>query len=298
MSYGSPLGGLFGQRSGGGGGFPIRIVIALVIALIGVVSYYSRTQVNPVTGEKQHISMSPEQEMALGLQAEPQMAQQMGGEVDPRTDRDAQTVEKIGNRLVYESEDGPKSPYAQAKQFHFHLLNDSKTVNAFALPGGQVFITRALYDKLENEAQLSGVIGHEVGHVINRHGAEQMSQGELGQKIAAAVGVAASDNQGHGQLAAMAAQMANQMLQLSYSRKDELEADAYGIRLMSQIGYDPAQMLGVMKILEQVSPSGNGPNIMQTHPYPKDRVIQINQILDKYRAEWANKQWTQGAPLH
>lgn len=288
MTYGYPA-----QRRGG---LPIRLILSIGIALFALVGYYMKTEVNPVTGEKQRVGMGSEQEMALGLQAAPQMMQQMGGEVDP-SDPDAQRVARIGNRLAYET-DAAKSPYAKEQNFHFHLLRDPQTINAFALPGGQIFITRALYDRLENDAQLAGVLGHEVGHVIHRHGAEHMATGQLGSMLATAVGVAASDDRGHGQMAAMAAQMANQMVQLKYGRSDELESDAYGLRLMLDLGYDPAEMLGVMRILQEASKGSHQPEMLLTHPYPENRIAQINEILEKYRADIAAKQLTKGAPLH
>src|SRR5205085_11027195 len=117
----------------------------------------THTEVKPVTGEKQHIALNTDQEIALGLQAAPQMVAEMGGEV-PSSDPQAQTVKEIGQR-VWQSSDARRSPY----KFAFHLLADPKTINAFALPGGQIFITRGLLTKLENEAQLAGVLGHETG---------------------------------------------------------------------------------------------------------------------------------------
>src|SRR5437868_10341419 len=93
-----------GYGGGGRGGFPVRILIAVVVAGIGIVTYFSRTQVNPVTGEKQHIAMSVDQEKALGLEAAPKMAQQMGGAIDPKTDPDARMVAEVGHRLVKQSE--------------------------------------------------------------------------------------------------------------------------------------------------------------------------------------------------
>src|SRR5215470_13258113 len=116
----------YGDDSGyqGGGGFPIgRLIGALVVALIGFVIYMSRTQVNPVTGEKQHVAMSVDQEMALGLQAAPEMANKMGGEVNPREDPRAALVDEVGRRLVRNS-DASKSPYVE--NFHFHLLRDPR----------------------------------------------------------------------------------------------------------------------------------------------------------------------------
>ena len=252
-----------------------RMIIGLIIAAIGVISYLSRTQVNPVTGEKQHIAISVDQEMQLGLQAAPEMVNQMGGIIDPKDPR-SQTFARIGQQLLQQSDAG-KSPYTA--NFHFHLLADSQTVNAFSLPGGQVFITLALYNKLENEAQLAGVIGHEIGHVIGRHGAEHMATGQLGQMLVTAVGVGASDDRGRGQYAAMAAAMANQMLQLKYSRNDEFEADAFGMQFMTQSGYDPSQMRRVMQILKEASGSRGGANIFATHPDPDARIVKIEAFV-------------------
>src|SRR5215212_5783637 len=137
----------FGNRGYGygsrGRGFNFRWIIAIVIAVGAVIAYYGKTQVNPVTGEKQRVSLTADQEMALGLEAAPQMAKQMGGAIDPNRDPRAGWVAEVGRRLVDRSE-ASKSPYTQ--NFHFYLLSDADTINAFALPGGQVFITLGLYD--------------------------------------------------------------------------------------------------------------------------------------------------------
>src|SRR5262245_24252318 len=131
MSYGDDPG------YGGGGRLPLgRLIGAAVVALIGIAIYMRQTHVNPVTGQKRHGSMSVDQGMALGLEGAPQMAAKMGGELTPRQDPRAGVVEEVGRRLVRNS-DASKSPYVE--NFHFHLLGDPKTVNAFALPGGQIF---------------------------------------------------------------------------------------------------------------------------------------------------------------
>ena len=268
----------YGSAEGGGrpqGGIPIRFIIAAAIALFGVVSYMLRTEVNPVTGKRQHIAMTKEQEMSLGLEAAPKMAAEMGGEVDSDDER-AREVSRIGRKVVDDS-DASRSPYAD--NFHFHLLADPKTVNAFALPGGQIFITVGLYSKLKDEAELAGVLGHETGHVINRHAAQQLAKGQLGQVLAAAVGVGASDDRGHGATAQMAAAMANNMLQLKYGRDDESEADMAGFKYMVEAGYDPTAMLDVMKILKDVSAGNRQPEILSTHPLPESRIEALQDAL-------------------
>jgi predicted Zn-dependent protease len=286
MTYGG-----YGARRG----IPTQWIVAAIIALAGLGTYFFHTQTNPVTGEKQHIAISVEQEEALGLQAAPQMAQQMGGALDPASDRSAALVQEMGRKLV-EKSDAARSPYAN--NFHYYLLADPQTINAFALPGGQVFITRGLLDRLQTEAQLAGVLGHETGHVINRHAAEQMAKGHLGQMLAAAVGVGASDDRGRGYGAAVTAQMVNQMAQLHFSRQDELEADHYGLKYMAQAGYDPSAMLQVMEILKQAAGSSHGSSFFQTHPDPDARIAAIKEYLAKTYPNAVPADLTQGAKIN
>jgi predicted Zn-dependent protease len=249
------------------------VLLALAIVAFALFRYFSQTEVNPVTGETQHIALTVDQEVALGLESAPEMARQMGGEVDA-SDPSARRVAAVGRKIVSDS-DASRSPYT----FDFHLLGDADTLNAFALPGGQVFITEGLRSKLEDDAQLAGVLGHEIGHVVNRHGAEHMATGQLGQLLTMAAGVAATDEEGRGQRAAMVAAMVNQMVQLKYSRSDELEADRVGMDYMAQAGYDPKAMLGVMRILGEASRGGRAPVMLSTHPYPEQRIEEIERYL-------------------
>jgi beta-barrel assembly-enhancing protease len=271
----------------GGGGFNLRWIIAIVIALGGVISYYMKTSVNPVTGEKQHVALDANQEMQLGLQSAPRMAAQMGGEASPN-DPMQKLITEVGMRVLHNS-DAATGPYTD--NFHYRLLTDDKTINAFALPGGQVFITRALLVRLENEAELAGVLGHETGHVIGRHTSEQLAKSQLGQSLVTAVAVGSSDRRGGGYSAAIIAGTVNQMLSLHYSRDDETEADTFGLKYMTQAGYDPRAMLGVMKVLQQVSQSrGQPPEMLQTHPYPEHRIETINA--------WIKQTFPNGVPAN
>jgi predicted Zn-dependent protease len=279
---------------GGGRGFNMRWIVALVIAGIGVITYFSRTQTNPVTGEKQRVALTVEQEKALGLQAAPQMVAEMNARIlEPARDPRAALVREVGMKLVSTS-DANRSPYVG--NFNFHLLDDD-LVNAFALPGGQIFITTTLFDQLENEAQLAGVLGHEIGHVIHRHSAEHMAKGQLGQSIVGAVAVGASGEDGGGQMAAAAAAMANQMLQLKYGRNDETESDRTGIDYMADAGYDPREMLGVMQVLKKASGGRGGMEWMQSHPLPDTRLKDIEQTVNaSFKPEQLAK-LTKGRPL-
>jgi beta-barrel assembly-enhancing protease len=214
-------------------------------------------------------------EVQMGLQAAPEMAAQFGG-----VDADEQArarVEKIGNRLLDGLDaslepGGRQNPYRDA--FQFTLLGDAKTVNAFALPGGPVFITRALYDQLQTDGQLAGVLGHEIGHVIERHGNERMAQQKLFQGLAAAGGVAGGDQQ-----SAQLAQAVAALAQMKYGREDELESDMWGVRLTAMGGYDPRSMIGVMEVLERAGGPNASPEFFQTHPKPANRVKYIEDVI-------------------
>jgi beta-barrel assembly-enhancing protease len=272
-----------------------QLIIAIVIAVMGIIGYLSKRDVNPVTKEAQYVAMNPKQEIALGLQAAPQMAAEMGGTV-PTSDPRAAIVAQIGDHIVKSSDAGKaESPYRET--FRFHLLQDPDTINAFALPGGQIFITVGLYSKLQNESQLAGVLGHEIGHVIHRHASEHMAKGQLGGMLATAVGVGASDERGHGYSAAVIAQVANQAIQLKFSRSDESESDAYGIKYIVQAGYDPRGMLGVMQILKEASKGARGPSFMMSHPLPDDRLQEIAARIKEMFPSGIPKELTEGRAL-
>lgn len=267
------------RRNGSGGGIGGRLIVAIIIALVAWFMYATNTEVNPVTGQKQHVSYSPDQEIQLGLKSAPEMARQMGGEL-PNSDPRARVVQKMGNYIVSKTS-AAKSPW----KFHFHLLADDQTVNAFALPGGQIFITLGLLEKLQTEAELAGVLSHEMGHVIQRHSSQQMAKTQLGQSLVYAVGTAASEDPNNS--AAMVAAVVNQMTQLHYSRSDESEADQWGIMLMTQAGFKPQAMIEVMEILKASSGRDGGPtsDFFQTHPNPDLRIEQIKAYLKEHPPE-------------
>ena len=258
-----------------------RMIIGVLIALGGVVSYLSHTSVNPVTGESQHVSLNPQQEMALGLQSAPRMAQEMGGTVNPN-DPMQRIVSEVGERVLHYS-DAARGPYTE--NFHYYLLADDRTINAFALPGGQVFITRALLVRLKNESQLAGVLGHETGHVIGRHTSEQLAKSELGQAIATGFVIGNSNDRTGGYTSAMIAGVAQKMVGLHYSRSDESQADQFGMQFMTQAGYTPEGMLGVMQVLLEVERTSGGhqPEFLMSHPLTRERMDAVKAwIAEKF----------------
>jgi predicted Zn-dependent protease len=249
----------------------LRLLIAGAIILFSVVSYYSKGQRNPVTGKNQRVDLSVKDEILLGLRGTPSMGQ-------PSNDQRAQRhVETIGARLQNTLEQqlaskNIRNPYP----FEFHLLNDQRTVNAFALPGGQVFLTEALYHQLDHDGQIAGVLGHEMGHVLERHGSQRMAQGSLIQSITGAAGVAGGDVN-----SSQAAAWVGNIVSMNYSRDDELESDRWGIKLMMLAGYSPEHLLEVMDVLEQTSSGSEPPEFFSTHPRPANRREYIKRIIQE-----------------
>ena len=257
-------------------GWKLRLLIAVGIMAFSVISYMTQSTTNRITGEKQRVSIDEKQEIQMGRQAAPQMIAQHGG-LHP-SKKDQNVVDRVGNRLLNAlqlelAEKNIANPYL----FDFHLLRDPKVINAFALPGGQVFITYALYQKLQTEGQLAGVLGHEIGHVLERHGAEHMAKQGLIQGIAGAAGVFGGDVD-----SARLAQMVANFTMMKYGRDDELESDRWSVMLSSMAGYDPRAMLIVMDILDEASGGGATPEILSTHPKPANRKRYIEDRIEEF----------------
>ena len=276
-AYGDDGGQGFGSRRSPLSGCSGRLVIIALIAAFAVVRYLSTpAEVNHFTFRKQHLDLDPQAEIQMGLASRAEMAAQHGGLSPDASARDH--VNRIGQKIV-RSTDVSRTPY----HFDFHLLADRQVVNAFALPGGQVFMTEALYRMLGSEDEIAGVLGHEVGHVVGRHSSEQIAKGNLFNGITNAIVIGASGGQG-GYDAARMAQMVNQLLTLKYSRSDESEADTLGVRFLIESGYDPEGLIRVMEVLKKVSAGSHQPEIMSTHPDPGNRAEHIRAEIEKYRA--------------
>lgn len=249
-----------------GKSFKIRLLIGVVIVAFALVRRCSQQEVNPYTGRTQAISLSPEQEIAIGLQSAPNMAQRHGG-LHP-DNRFQAMVDNVGGKLVNNSV-AKETPY----KYEFHLLADSNTINAFALPGGQIFITYAL-SKLENESQLAGVLGHEIGHVLGKHSNERITDSKFWQILT--MGASSID------LGSVAQEMGQGTL-LKNGREDELESDELGIIFMIEAGYDPEEMIGVMEILKSAAGPNRVPEFQSTHPDPENRIEKIREAIEKYK---------------
>ena len=253
-----------------------RILVALVMAGIALFSYFSSKTYNPVTDEEQYIAITRDQEIALGLQSRPQMMQMHGGLLnDPEVQ---EFVDYVCERILFNS-DAMQAEWP----YECHVLADDQTVNAFALPGGQMFITLALYNRLETEGQVAGVMAHEIGHVVARHSAQQIAKAQLTEGLTGAAVLAAYDpeNPRSATTAQMVA-MIGQVVNMKFGRDDELQSDQLGVQFMSEAGYDPRALIGVRQLLDEASSSNRPPDFFSTHPNPDNRIERIELAIDQF----------------
>jgi len=231
----------------------------LLLALLAVVAACA---VNPATGRRELSLISESQEIQMGREADPDVTASIGIVDDPELQA---YVTGLGQRLAAVSE-RPNLPWS------FKVVDDP-VVNAFAIPGGFIYVTRGILAYFDSEAELAGVLGHEIGHVTARHSVTQMSRQQL-QTIGLGVGMIFSETvREYGGLASAGLQLMN----LSYSRGDESESDVLGLRYITRLGYDPDAMIGVFQMLAQVGGGGEGriPEWQLTHPYPENREANI-----------------------
>lgn len=264
-----------------------RLFFGFLFAVFGLLNYWGNVSYNPVTGEKQRISLSPEQEIVIGQQGRQEVLTQMGGLYpSPELQR---YIGQIGQQVLQQSQ-ASESPYP----FEFYLIDAPDTINAFALPGGQIFITTGLLKALDTESQLAGVLGHEIGHVVARHGAEHLARQQLGAMLVNAIGVAASDEPENGRRAAIIAQTVNQMIGLNYGREDELESDRLGFEFMTAADYNPEGIVELMQIFEAAESRGRPPEFLSTHPNPGNRIARLQAVIQEVYPDGIPAQLTEG----
>ena len=248
-----------------------RFVLALGLTF-GLAAMSCAT--NPATGRRQLILMSEQEEIALGKQSDAEIRQQMGVYDDRAVQ---QYVDRIGQRLARQSF-RPDLPWT-------FTVVDEAAVNAFALPGGYIYITRGIMPFLRNEAELAGVIGHEVGHVDGRHSVDQYSKQVLTQGALAGASVFLPKWQG----ALGAGSIAAQLTFLKFGRDAELEADKLGVNYASGGGWAPRAMEGVLGTLGRLDAAQGErrgvPNWAMTHPPAEDRVIKIQDAVSEAAAK-------------
>ena len=244
----------------------VRPLILLVIVL-----FIQSCAVNPVTGKKELMLMSEDQEARLGAQYDPQVIATFG---EYKNDR-------LLSFLQSQADEMGKISHRPKVKYRVRLL-DSPVVNAFAIPGGYIYFTRGILAHFNSEAELVGVLGHEMGHVAARHSANQQSKQQLGQLLLIG-GMIASEK--FAQYAEYAMQ-GMQLLFLKFSRDDETEADRLGVAYSSKVGFDAHKMADFFRVLERMNmASGQGgvPTFLSTHPNPADRFEKVHDQAEKWQ---------------
>ncbi len=226
--------------------------------------------VNPVTGKTELMLLSEEAEIAMGRQTDPQIIRTYG----IYNDRELQTyIEKIGNQMA-------RISHRPQLNYEFKVM-DSPVINAFAVPGGYVYLTRGILAYLNNEAELAGVMGHEIGHITARHSAQQYSKAQLAQL---GLGLGAMVSESFSEFAGLAGQGIS-LLFLKFSRDAERQADSLGVEYSSKVGYDASKMANFFETLDKMhsGDTGNLPFFLTTHPNPENRVQAVKQSARKWQ---------------
>jgi predicted Zn-dependent protease len=227
--------------------------------------------INPVTGKKQLMLMSEEQEIQLGREYDPQVVASFGEYNDPEL---VAFVQEKGAEIG-------KISHRPGIEYHVKIL-DSPVVNAFAVPGGYVYLTRGILAQLNNEAELAGVIGHEIGHITARHTVSQQSKQQLGQLLLIGGIIASEEFRKYADYA----MQGMQLLFLKFSRDDETEADRLGVEYSSKIGYDAHKMADFFQVLNKMNMASDNagvPTFLSTHPDPGDRYNAVNLIATEWQ---------------
>ncbi len=237
------------------------------------ITTFNNCATNPVTGKKQVVFMSEEQEIAMGKEADPQIIAQYGLYEDANLQA---FITQKGKEMAAISH-RPKLDY------QFRIL-DSEVLNAFAVPGGYVYFTRGIMAHFNDEAQMAGVLGHEIGHIAARHSVEQQRNQILGQ-IGIIAGVVINPE------LARFAETASQglgLLMLKFGRDAERESDQLGVEYSTKIGYDARQMAAFFTTLERQSQAAGAaelPDFLSTHPNPGDRNVTVKKLAEEWQAK-------------
>lgn len=244
---------------------PKHIISVLILAL----SFCTGCAVNPLTGEDELMFFPESQDVEIGQKLAPELEKELGGRI--QDDVLQYYIDSVGQKIARLSH---KSYF----DYQFIAL-DHKMINAFALPGGYIFITKGMLEKLESEAQLAAILAHEISHVVARDTMNRISN-EMGAQILFHTAAMAAD--GLPADAWRAAIVARQIIALKYSRSDERQADLSGLQYMVRAGYNPYGMVETMEILERLD-KDNPVEFLSTHPSPENRIgYQIRTIQTRY----------------
>ena len=252
-----------------------------LLTLSVIVALFSGCAANPVTGKQDFVLMSEQQEIAIGRKYHKEILKQY------REYKDPELQEYVSNLV----EDLSAKSHRDQLIFHATVL-DSPQVNAFALPGGYVYITRGIMAYMNSEAELAGVLGHEIGHVTARHGVRQQSTSQIAGILTTAVAIATGSRE-----IGQAANIAGTALVRGYGREHELEADRLGAEYLAKVGYDPEEMIKVVGILKSqedfdkqlAKEEGREPRAyhgtFSTHPSNDLRLQEVVRAANKFRSK-------------
>ena len=250
-----------------------RLLQPLVIA--STVTLLLAQSAAPNLPDPGRTSVSREQQQQLGLQAAAEVYKQMP--VLPDNSPETQYIRGLGQRLV------ATIPSETSWPFEFHVIQQ-KEINAFALPGGEMFVNVGTITAARNEAQLAGVMAHEMAHVYMQHSAKQMAKAQLTEGLAGLAGAILGAKGGTlGSLAQAGVQVGAGMVMLKYSRSDEAQADAVGAIILYRAGYDPQALADFFKTLE--AQGGTGPQFLSDHPNPGNREAAIQKEIQDWPAK-------------
>ena len=258
-------------------------MIRKITSLLIVVTAFIACATNPVTGRKQFRLVSEQELQAMATQ-EYQQFLSTNRAVSPSADRDAEMVRRVGQRIAtavtnYYKEQGLADVLA-GYQWEYNLVNN-KEANAWCMPGGKIVVYTGLLPITQNEAALAAVIGHEVSHAVLQHGNERVSQGPAQQLGGAALSVALSNQPAATQnLFYQAYGIGSQVgVLLPFSRKQELEADRYGLIFTAMAGYNPQEAIPLWQRMEQASGGNRPPDFLSTHPSEENRIEKLRQLM-------------------
>ena len=249
----------------------------LKFILVSFIALILACAVNPVTGKRQLMLLSESDEIQLGKSSDAEIVKQYGVYPDVSL---STYISDIGMKMAQLSH-RPNLPY------EFKVM-DTPVINAFAIPGGYVYITRGILAYLNNEAELAGVMGHEIGHITARHSAEQYSKAQLAQ-LGLGLGSVLSETF---QKYAGIAQFGVGMLFLKFSRENESQADELGVQYSTEAGYDATQMANFFNTLDRMSPYGSQDGLAEwfsTHPNPEGRAVKVETEAKEWRQKTGNK---------
>ncbi len=253
--------------------------LRILLSLLTIQFLFQSCAINPVTGKKEFMLMSEQQEIALGASNDPAIISQMGLYPDSSLQK---FIEIKGKEMAAVS-------HRDHLEYQFRII-DSPIINAFAAPGGYIYFTRGIMAHFNNEAEFAGVLGHEIGHVTARHSARQYSQAMLAQIGLLGGMILSEEFRNYAGLA----NTGLQLLFLKFGRDHESQSDRLGVEYSTKVGYDAKYMANFFKTLAKMREGNEAaaiPTFMSTHPDPLDRYVKVDALSEEWQSKYPNKEF-------